>query len=639
MSELEHGAASRGGWNWYLASTMFFENGWRETSPSAVRQFFGKFGRQGTKQSVSLALGFANNSLLGNGLQEERFLERDFASVYTKPDNTAHRAPWTNLQYRRALSPRWTFSTNAYYRYIRTRTLNGDINEESLDQSVYQPNAAERAALAAAGFTGVPTSGENAANTPFPKWRCIANVLRRDEPGEKCNGLLNRTGGIQRNYGLNAQASWIHGRHQVTLGGAYDGNSLSFVQSTELGYLNPDRSVTPLGAFADGVTGGDVDGEPLDNRVNLKGHVRSFGFFATDTWKLADPLFLTVSARYNHTRIDNRDQLNPAPGTGSLTGLHEFQRLNPGAGITYRLAPAVQTYFSYTEGSRAPSSIELGCADPASPCRLPNALAGDPPLEQVVTRTVEAGLRSSGEARWRWSAGWFQAANRNDILFVASEQTGFGYFKNFGRTRRQGLELDSNWQLGRLSFGAGYTYLDATFRSAEEVNGTGNSSNEDNVKGVPGREGTIEIAPGNRIPLTPSHLGKAYVDWQASSRVSFHFGVNAVSRMYARGNENNEHRPDGRYYLGAGETPAYAVANLGARWRVMKRAQLFAQVNNLFDKRYYSAAQLGPTGFTAQGNFVARPFPAVQGEFPVQQGTFFAPGAPRAAWVGLRYNF
>lgn len=101
-----------------------------------------------------------------------------------------------------------------------TRTLNGDINEESLDQAVYQPNAAERAALAAAGYTGFPSSGESALNTPFPQWRCIANVLLVDEPSEKCNGLINRSNTRQRTAGLSAQVTF-HGtdgprRNQLT---------------------------------------------------------------------------------------------------------------------------------------------------------------------------------------------------------------------------------------------------------------------------------------------------------------------------------------------------------------------------------------------------------------------------------------
>lgn len=640
LADLEHGG-SAGSLNWFLASSLFFEDGWRETSPSNVRQFFGKLGSQRERTSINLTLAFANNALIGNALQEQRLLARDYRGVYTKPDVTAHRAPFLNLTARRAVSSVLSVSGNAYFRHIRTRALNGDINEESLDQSLYQPNAAERAALAAAGYSGFPAAGESAANTPFPRWRCIANVLLRDEPSEKCNGLLNRFASQQRNYGLSGQATYLarsgSWRSQLTVGAAYDGNSISFNQSSELGYLNPDRSITPLGAFGDGVTGGDADGEPFDTRVDLAGRIHNSSAFATGTLSPGNRLHLTLSGRFNHAVIDNRDRIRPVAGTGSLTGRHVFNRFNPAVGATYQAAESVNLYAGYTEGNRAPTSIELGCADPNSPCKLPNAMAGDPPLEQVRTRTFEAGARGTGTLRW--SAGWFQSVNRDDILFVASEQTGFGYFKNFERTRRQGIELDVNRRLGRVTLGGGYTFLDAVFRSSEEVNGSGNSTNEDALAGLPGRESAIEIEPGNRIPLTPRNMVKAYADVQVTAKLAANLDVIGIGRAFARGNENNLHQPDGRYYLGEGASPEYAVVNFGARYDVHRRVQLFAQVNNLLDRRYYSAAQLGATGFTAAGNFIARPFPAVGGEFPVQQSVFLAPGAPRGAWAGLRVRF
>ena len=98
-------------------------------------------------------------------------------------------------------------------------------------------------------------------------------------------------------------------------------------------------------------------------------------------------------------------------------------------------------------------------------------------------------------------------------------------------------------------------------------------------------------------------------------------------------------RPTRPYYLGPGATPAYAVVNLGARYDVTRRIQALGQVNNLFDQQYDTAAQLGPTGFTETGTFIARPFPAVGGAFPLQHSTFYAPGAPLRAWAGLRVRF
>ncbi|MEP7365926.1 MAG: TonB-dependent receptor [Acidobacteriota bacterium] len=643
IAEFEHGGSTAKGLHWFAAGNLFFEDGWRETSPSAVRQFFGKLGKQWQRTSVNLTLAYSNNALTGNGLQDQRLLSNDFYSVYTTPDLTANRSPFLNLSLLHTPSSSLTFSANAYFRYIRTSSLNGDINENSLDQAVYQPNAAERAALTAAGYTGFPTSGENASNTPFPFWRCIGNALLRDEPSEKCNGLLNRGGTQQRNYGVSGQMSWLGSvgglRNQLTAGAAYDGNSVGFTQLSEIAYLNPDRSVSGIGAFADGITGGDQDGEPFDTRVDLKGRIHSGSFYATDTLTFADRLNLTLSGRFNRTSVDNHDLLRPSPGTGSLTGTHTFQRFNPAVGATYRLSGHLTVYGGVTEGNRAPTSIELGCADPNSPCKLPNAMAGDPPLDQVITRTFEAGVRSGADAKVHWSAGWFHAANRDDILFVASEQTGFGYFKNFQKTLRQGLEFDLNSRVGRVSLGGSYTFLNATFRSGEAVNGAGNSTNDDAEAGVPGREGTIAIEAGNRIPFIPRHMMKAYADIQATSKFTVDAGVVGISSSYARGNENNRHEPDGHYYLGEGTSPGYAVVNLGARYQVHTRVQLFVQVNNLFNRTYYSAAQLGSSGFTSTGSFIARPFPAVQGEFPLLGVTFYAPGAPRGAWGGLRFRF
>jgi len=638
--EFEHGGKrTAGGIHWYAAGEFLKEDGWRDDSPSGVGQLFGKLGFQRPRHETALTLAYADNSLTGNGLQDQQFLARDVAGVYTKPDVTDNRSTFLNVTTRHSIGERTVFSANAYYRQIDTTTLNGDINEDSLDQAVYQPGAAERAALAAAGYTGVPLSGADATNTPFPFWRCIGSALIRDEPGEKCNGLINRGGIEQGNGGASGQFTrrdpLSRGTNQFTVGAAIDASGVGFVQSTELGYLNADRSVTGVGAFADGVTGGDIDGEPFDTRVDLDGRIRTWSAFATDTISVGGKWNATLSGRFNRTTVRNRDAIVPGGGSGSLDGDHMFQRFNPAAGLTFNPSGSINVYAGYSEGSRAATSIELGCADPEEPCKLPNAMAGDPPLGQVVTRTLEAGVRGHGRGI-SWSAGLFHAVNRDDILFVTSGQTGFGYFRNFGETRRQGLDLSLNGRAGRLTAGAGYTFLNATYQSQETVNGESNSTND---AGGLGLEGTIGIEPGDRIPLIPSHMFKSYADVQVTRALSVDLNLIAISGSYARGNENNRHEPDGIYYLGPGRSDGYAIVNLGGRYRVTRWLQVFAQVNNLFDTRYDTAAQLGPTGFTATGSFIARPLPAIDGEFPVRQSTFFAPGAPARGWGGVRVTF
>ena len=66
---------------------------------------------------------------------------------------------------------------------------------------------------------------------------------------------------------------------------------------------------------------------------------------------------------------------------------------------------------------------------------------------------------------------------------------------------------------------------------------------------------------------------------------------------------------------------------------------VIAQLNNVLNTEYSTAAQLGPTGITPSGTFIARPFPAVNGEYPLYRSTFVAPGAPFRAWGGIRLHF
>ena len=47
----------------------------------------------------------------------------------------------------------------------------------------------------------------------------------------------------------------------------------------------------------------------------------------------------------------------------------------------------------------------------------------------------------------------------------------------------------------------------------------------------------------------------------------------------------------------------------------------------------------GDLAFTGSGTFIARPFSPVSGQYPIVHATFYAPGAPRGAWGGVRFKF
>ncbi|HEV3334599.1 MAG TPA: TonB-dependent receptor [Bryobacteraceae bacterium] len=632
--EAEYGGSNAKGLSWYFAGNLFREDGWRQDSPSEVRQSFGKLGWLHGNTALGVSFAYADNWLTGNGLQDFRRLAQDYTSVYTIPDINWNRSPSLNLSARHNLTSNVTLTGNAYFRYIRADTINGNINSNSLDQSLYNLSAEDVTALTAAGYTGFPISG-NAATEPFPYWRCIAQGLEHSEPVNTCTAITTHTFTKQHNYGISGQATWLGAHNRITAGAAWDRSTMTFDQGAQFGYLNADHlTITPIAAFADGTT--TQDGVPVDTRVNLHGTVSTFSLYATDTLTIGKSLAFTFSGRYNRTPIDNVDRLPPAAGSrGSLNGHYVFDRFNPSAGVTYTPTRFASLYFSYSEASRAPTAIELGCADPTEPCNLPNALVSDPPLKQVVARTFEAGVRGNLENNLHWNVGWFRGENDNDLLFVASPQTGFGYFTNFGQTRRQGIEADLSLRVGKFNLGGNYTFLAATYQSPQFIDGRSNSSN-DAGQGI---DGNIAIQPGDQIPLVPRNLLKAFAEYQPTAKISVDLDFMAVGRSYARGNENNQDQPDGIYYLGPGYSAGYGVVNIGAHYQVRKRVQLFVQIDNLLNHRYYTAAQLGPSPYDNSVNFIAQPFPPVNAIYPVRTTTFLAPGAPIGAWGGIRFTF
>ncbi len=645
--DAEYGGSNHAGLNWFAAGTLFHEDGWRVQSPSDVRQSFAKLGYNRGSTVLSLSGGYVIDTLTGNGTQDFRAINRTtglnhgYNSVYSIPDTSRQHSPFLTLNATHALTSSLTLNGNAYVRYTRTNTINGDINDDSFDQSLYTLSASEMRALTAAGISYPPSI--TPANTPFPYLRCIAQGLLADEPGEKCTGVDTDTENKQHAYGLSGVLTWRASHNQLAVGAGWDRGTLTFMQTAQYGYLNTDGlTVTRIPTFLDGST--ETDGAPQDNRVNLHGTANTPSFFVTDTYT-AGKWVVTASGRYNHTNVSNVDRLPPVPYRGTLTAVNIFQRFNPSAGVVYKASSLIQAYFNYGESSRAPTSTELGCSDPDFPCSLPNALVSDPPLKQVVSRTYEAGVRGDFNDHLHWSSGYFHAINYDDLLFIASQQTGYGYFANFGKTRRQGVEAELTAQLRNMNAGIEYTFLSATYQSSQTIDGGSNSSNSNALSGGRGVTdgGTITIRPGNRIPQVPQQMMKIFADYRPMRKLSINADFNLIGSSYVRGNENNQHQPDGVYYLGGGQSPGYGVVNLGSRYRLGSHYELFAQINNLLNRHYYTAGQLASTPYDDNGAFTPRPLGSInfdgETQYPVRNSTFLAPGAPITVFGGLKVTF
>jgi outer membrane receptor protein involved in Fe transport len=573
-AQAEFGGKADNGVDYFISGNWFDEEGWRDASPSEVRQMFGQIGWQNETTDLNLTMSLADNDLIGNGLVQKEFLrEQDWDVINTKPDQTENKLAFLNFNGSHWIDDHTMFSGNAYYRNARTRTLNGDVNDD-VDPGAFDPTCVDSA-----------------------------------DPETDCGGALNRSNSRRVSYGFTGQLNFnqdFMGHKNLFIAGlGYDRSRTDFRQSSELGDLTASRGVSGTGIFND------------EAEVDLDGVNRTWSVFATDTFSFNEMYHLTLSGRYNHTKVDNKDRLIPDNSDPeSLTAEHSFNRFNPAIGLAITPSKALSFYASYNEGSRAPTSIELGCANPDQPCKLPNAMAGDPPLDMVVSKTFEGGVRGKLTSNLGYSASLYRTQNTDDIQFIASNSTGAGYFDNVGKTRRVGGDFGLDGAFGKFRWFAGYSYVKATYESEFDlVNEVNNSAVGDE----------IHVSKGDNIPGIPRHQFKFRGEWEALPQWTLGTNIVAFSDQYAHGNENNDDHGEGAKVGG------YTVVNLDTRYRFADSGwQLFAKVNNVFDKEYYTGGMLGETFFEADGTFM---------DGDDDRSALVSPGAPRAAWVGVRYEF
>jgi iron complex outermembrane recepter protein len=566
--------------DYFLAANLFEQSGWSQRSPSRVQQLFAKTGYQDARTDVDLSFAFADNRLEGSQTLPRSWLDTP-SQDYSWPDIQTNRIALFNLKASRYLDDKLLLGADVYDRYVSTTVFNSNVN----GNFVPLPTPVG-ACSPASGGSPFPLVPPGACNWP------AQNAL---------NGIAERRPGasIQLTY-LGALAG-----HKNTLaaGASIDRGNVDFTQFNQYALVSADR--------------GTVSNLPATPSTSLKSTNTYEGLYATDSFEVDSRTFLTLSGRYNRALVELDDQLGTA-----LNGHHRFSRFNPATGLNFNLSPALTTYVAYNEGMRAPTAVELTCADPNAPCSLPNAFSSDPDLKPVISRTYELGARGrAGGAKWRVSG--YDTRLSDDIQFISSRggSVSAGYFQNVGQTRRRGFETGIEARAGGLSLEAQYSFIDATYGSSLILDSPANST------AAPLTCPTctdIAVAPGDRIPGIPRHLLKLGITWDWLDKWSFGARLSGQSGVYARGDENNRDVN--------GPLPGFFTVSLEGRYRPAARWELALRVDNLFDRTCSTYGQLGQNAFGGPGrSFV--PDPSLW-----NNEQFRSLAAPRGVWLVVSFS-
>lgn len=577
---------SDGAFSIYAAVEERHDGGWRRYSPSTLYNGFADLGWDGESAGVHVKLIGASTNLTGNGSAPVELLDADYRAVFTYPDNTRNKYrrislhPWTQI------SDHLRVEASLYAQHLRQKTLNGDTADVD----------------ACADGSGYLCLSEAEEDSAVPLVDEFGDAIA-DSLGGEGYGFLNRSQTRTTATGLLVQLvdhrNILAGENELILGLSHDRSSTRFAASSELGALTEDRSVEQVGPI---VAQPDGTIAPVDLHVKT----RYTGLFAVDRLPLGRKLTAELGLRWNEARVRLDDQRGTA-----LNGRHVFRRLNPGIEFDYEVSPKLTLRAGFAETNRAPTPAELSCADESAPCSLTNFFVGDPPLKQVVAQSLELGAsgHSNGEWAFRWQVAGYRTTSRNDIQFTASQTRGRAFFQNVGNTRRQGVDFNSSLSKGAWSLRFGYAFIDATFRTPLTLNSPDNPSADES--------GRITVLPGARIPSIPRHRATVSLDY-VTDRFTLGGDVQAQSGQFLVGDESNDEA----------RTRGFAVVNLHGSLRLTGPLTLFAEVSNIFDRRY---ATFGTFSQTSEVELSEAP--------GASDPRSLGPGAPRRWLAGLRAKF
>jgi iron complex outermembrane receptor protein len=577
----------------YIAADAINDSGWRNYAPSQLGRVYGDFGARGEQTEFHVTFTGASNNFGVAAATPIQMLNQNWSSVYTVPQTTQNQLAFLTTSASWQPLDTLSFQANAYYRGFWQRHVDGNGTDAQND------GCPDPAFLCFPGLDGNLSNLIGFNGQPIPATGVLANSVL---------GEIDRTSTATNSFGGTVQAAssakvFDHD-NRVVIGASLDHGHVGFQTTSELGTINADQFpfIQGVGVYINQPAG---DVAP----VGLLAKTLYTGVYATDTFDVTSRLSVTAGGRFNNAQINLQDTLG---NNDALNASHNYQRFNPVIGATFKVSPNLTAYAGYSEANRAPTPLELGCADPMRPCLLDNALVGDPPLKQVVSHTYEAGLRGRFEIGSRkgvltWNAGVFHAENTDDIIGVASPIPGHQYFQNGGNTLRQGLEAGIAYKDPRWNLYANYTYVSATFLNSLTLSSPNNPFTN--------ADGNIFVVPGDHIPAVPSFRFKAGAEYKITEAWTLGVDLNAIGSQYLVGDESNQNP----------KVPAYWVVNLHSSYQVTKNVEVFGLVRNLFNQRYYTSGTF----------FQTDSFPYLN----LSDSRTFLPSMPLAAYAGIRGKF
>lgn len=578
------------GYHAYAAVTTFKEDGWREKSDSKLTNAFIKFGRDTEKTSWNVSAMGGTSDLKGNGLAPHDMYTTNYRQGYSFYDITENKSQQISFAGIHKLSNEEKLSLTTWYRHAKRKGNNGDVNE---DYREYLECYDELGGTFS--YSGCATDFSNQAQNG---WNAPENAL------------INKNNSKQETYGATFQWDKQFGAHKLLSGVTIQQSKTRYQQWSADAEFDDARVAIIEGDF--------------ENQADHKGKNNQYALFIGDVFTPAPGTLLMGALRYDYAKVKNdlmswEEDGDEHPTKESFS----YKKLNPSFGFSQVLNKQATVFGNWSQGMRVPTAFELGCSNPDYPCRVPTGLQDDPYLKPIISQTAEIGFRLFPTEKTRVTIAAFSNINKDDVMFVRapSGTMNEGIFQNIGNTQRDGIELTARHRESRWELGASYTYLKARYKSSLTL---------------PSLEEDLAVTSGTRIAGLPEHFFKFAAMYRLTPQVRIGGDVQVYGSQVVAGNETKNSPAvqaggDAEDASGVDKLAGYGILNLNANYEYARGFNFFLRVNNVFDKKYASYATLGYNMFP--GAQLVQPGSEAEG------AVFYAPGAPRAVFAGVRYEF
>ena len=600
---------NNGSWGYYINANHYEEDGWRDYSPSEVNQVFSSVSYQDNKRRIDVNYLYADSELLGNGASPIELLDIEGReAVYTHPDQINNELHHFSVSGDLQLSDAHLISFNAFYRDNETTSINGDDSDfgacQFSDGRITLCELEDDDDEDEDDDDELVTVGDDAEAVAFIGYDEDTALSDISEVSpEVIDGTYNTGKSDTQAFGFSSQLASNYellGKPSVlVIGATYNKGDINYAADTTFGILenetaNDTRTVTPLQGL-----------QSAEDRVRLDVDTTAWSLLFVNTTHITDTISLNIGGRFNRDHVLMEDLSED--GDDSLDGNHRFTQFNPAIGLDIALTEHSLINLAFSQSSRTPSPAELSCADEDDPCRLPNGFVADPPLDQVVTQTIEANYAAAFNDI-ELTLNIYRSKSQDDIIFQqAGSVASRGYFINIDATRRQGIEFSINSFWKQLHYRFNYNYLDATFESSFI------SFSPFNPLGA-----NRQVEAGDTIPGQPKHHIKFYLDYALTNQASLGAEIISASSQYYRGDEANENDT----------LDSYVVTNVYVDYQFNHTFSAQLRINNLFDTEYETFGTYGEADEVLEDIYS-----------DVESPLFVGPAQPRMVSLNVKAKF